>query len=169
MIPQMPEELTLFHDVHRAHHNATAAALTAQGLQDVGQPKLLILLSTLENGSVTQRELAVAMHVSPPTMSASLKSLERQGYITKQSGEKDGRCKMVAITQKGLDAVHRVRSALQAVDNQVFAGFSAEEMVWLKAAHQRILHNLYAIGGDRRPEGFPPPPPFDPPGKEETL
>lgn len=162
MIPEIPEELTLFHDVHRAHHNAIAAALSEQGLQDVGQPKLLILLSTLEEGSVTQRELAQALHVSPATMSASLKSLERQGYVTKQSGKTDGRCKMVAITQKGLDAVQRCRNALMFVDDQIFAGFSQEEMERLKAAHRRILHNLYAIGGDRAPEGCP----FIPEGKE---
>lgn len=169
MIPEIPEELSLFHDVHRAHHNAIVAALTNRGLQDVGQPKLLILLGTLEEGSVTQSELAQALHVSPATMSASLKSLERQGYVTKQSGEKDGRCKMVAITQKGRDAVHRCRAALKSVDDQIFAGFSDEEVERFKIAHKRMLHNLYAIGGDRRPEDCPPPPAFHPSGKEDTL
>lgn len=163
MIPQLPEELTLFHDVHRAHHNAIVAALTAQGLQDVGQPKLLILLSTLEEGSVTQRELAQALHVSPATMSASLKSLERQGYVTKHCGEKDSRCKMVAITQKGRDAVHRCRLALQSVDDRIFAGFSPEEVEWLKIAHERILTNLYAVGGQC------PTLPYQPLGKEDDL
>ena len=166
MIPQIPEELSLFHDVHRAHHNAIYAALTDQGLQDVGQPKLLILLSTLESGSVTQRELAQALHVSPATMSASLKSLERRGYVSKQSGEKDGRCKLVAITQKGLDAVQRCREALKSVDDRIFTGFDPQEVEWLKDAHKRILANLYAVGGDRCPECCPG---HNPSGKEDSL
>lgn len=167
MIPDMPEELMLFHDVHRAHHAAVVSALWEQGLQYLGQPKVLILLSSLEERPVTQRELAEAIHVSPATMSASLKSLERQGFVAKQSDEKDGRCKMVTITQKGLDAVQRCRAALSFVDSQVFAGFTPAEVERLKADHLRILRNLYAIGGDRRPEECPPPPP--PLGKEESL
>lgn len=161
MIPQLPEELTLFHDVHRAHHNAVSAALSAQGLQDVGQPKVLILLGALEEGSVTQRELAQALHVSPATMSASLKSLERQGYVTKQCGKRDSRCKMVAITPKGRDAVQRCRAALQSVDDRIFAGFSPEEVEQLKDAHRRILQNLYSVGGSS--------PAYESPGKEDTL
>ena len=74
---------------------------------------------------------------------------------------------MVAITRKGLDAVQRCRAALKFVDDQIFAGFTAEEMERLKADHLRILHNLYAIGGDRRPEDCPPP--SSPFGKEETT
>ena len=72
---KLPEELTLFHDVHRAHHNAMLAALAAQGLQDLGQPRVLFVLDGLKDGGATQRELAESVHVSPATMTASLKSL----------------------------------------------------------------------------------------------
>ena len=143
MIPDMPEELTLFLDVHRAYHTAIFSALARQGLQEVGQPKVLLLLSSLEEGSVTQRQLAEAIHVSPATMSASLKSLERAGYVTKQGDEKDARCKMVAITQKGLDAVQRVRDALKSVDDRLFAGFTGQEVERIKTDHLHMLHNLY--------------------------
>lgn len=86
------EELMLFHDVHRAHQNAILAALAERGVQDVGQPKALFVLSTLQNGCATQRELADMVHVSAATMANSLKRLERKGYIQRQSDEKDSRC-----------------------------------------------------------------------------
>ena len=37
-------------------------------------------------------------------MSASLKSLERKGYVSKLADARDARCKKVVITRKGLDA-----------------------------------------------------------------
>lgn len=160
------EELLLFHDVHRAHHNAVVAALSARGLQDVGQPKVLILLDSLREGGATQRELADAIHVSPSTMTASLKSLERQGYVTKQSDQSDGRCKRVVITRKGLDAVQRCQEAFNLVDTQLYAGFTPQEVERLKADYSRMLRNLYAIGGDKGTEPCAPSP--TPLGKEET-
>ena len=81
------EELMLFHDVHRAHQNAILTALAERGVQDVGQPKALFVLSTLQNGCATQRELADMVHVSAATMANSLKRLERNGYIQRQSDE----------------------------------------------------------------------------------
>lgn len=158
------EEMTLFHDVFRAHRNAIFAALTSQGVQDVGQPKVLMVLDSLKEGAATQRELADAIHVSPATMSASLKSLERQGYVTKMTDPKDSRCKKVAITQKGLDAVKRCTDAFDFVDAQLYAGFTEAEVESLKTCWRRIRENLYAIGGDRCPESVPHPHPF---GKED--
>lgn len=158
------EEMSLFHDVFRAHRNAIFAALTSRGLQNVGQPRILIVLDSLKEGAATQKELADAIHVSPATMSASLKSLERQGYVTKTTDPKDSRCNKVAITQKGLDAVKRCTEAFDFVDAQFYAGFSAEEVEQLKHSWRRIRQNLYDIGGDRCPDCCPPDP--NPFGKE---
>lgn len=146
------EEFMLFHDVHRAHRNAITAALVRQGLTDVGQPKVLIVLASLQEGAASQRELAEALHISPATMAASLKSLERKGYVTKQSDQKDGRCKRVSITQKGIDAVQRCDAAFNTVDTQLYAGFTQQEMEQLKRFHRRMLQNLYAIGGSDGPD-----------------
>ena len=168
-IPEMlAEEMSLFHDVHRFHRNAIIAALAREGLQDVGQPKVLIVLDSLKERAATQRELADALRVSPATMSASLKSLERKGYVSKLADARDARCKKVVITRKGLDAVKRCSEAFDRVDAQLYAGFSPEEVVQLKGYWQRMLQNLTDIGGDRCPEGCPCPHP-NPPGKEETT
>ena len=147
----------LFHDVHRAHRRAILAALARLGLQDVGQPKALMLLSSLREGLISQRKLADALHISPATMAASLKSLERRGYVTKQADQRDGRCKLVRITQKGIDAVQRCHDAFDTVDRQLYAGFTPQEMEQVKDFHRRMLRNLYAIGGDQDPPGCPHP------------
>ncbi len=146
----------LFHDVHRAHRSAILAALGRLGLQDVSQPKALILLASLQDGCTNQRELADALHISPATMAASLKSMERRGYVTKQSDDRDGRCKLVHITQKGIDAVQRCNEAFAMVDEQLYAGFTAQEIEQVKVFHRRMLQNLYAIGADQSPPCLSP-------------
>ena len=152
------EELMLFHDVHRAHQNAILAALAERGVQDVGQPKALFVLSTLQNGCATQRELADMIHVSAATMANSLKRLERNGYIQRQSDEKDSRCNRIVITQKGLEAVERCQDAFDYVDTRLYAGFTPEEVERLKNAFRRMLQNMYAVGGARDTRCPPPPP-----------
>lgn len=162
MIPVPPgrggpaEESMLFHDVHRAHRGALLTALAQLGLQDVRQPKALIYLAERAGESVNQRELADALHITPATMAASLKSLERRGYVTKRSDQRDGRCKLLSITQKGLDAVQRCRDAFDMVDAQLYAGFTRQEVEQEKAFLRRMLHNLEAIWD--APEGGRTPP-----------
>lgn len=158
MTPKAPaEEFMLFHDVHRAHRSAVLAAMARLGLQDVSQPKALIFLAARQQQGTNQRELADALHISPATMAASLKSMERRGYVTKRSDQQDGRCKLVQITQKGLDAVQRCNEAFVAVDEQLYAGFTRQEMEQVKDFHRRMLRNLYAIGADQEPPCCPNP------------
>ena len=160
--PHLAEELTLFHDVYRAHRNAVISNLTALGLQDVGQPKVLMLLSCVSEEGITQRELTQAVGVSPSTLSASLKSLESNGYITRSADAADGRLKRIRITQKGRDSVERVRTAFDRVDRQLYAGFTPEEVERIKGNYRRMLRNLSAVGGTPCPDA----PRANPPGKE---
>ncbi len=149
-------------DVGRAHRNAVNAALARQGLQDIGQPRVLILLSSLTDGTTNQRHLADMLHVSPATMANSLRSLEQKGYVSRVTDDQDGRCKLVSITQKGLDAVNRCESAFDMVNQQMYAGFPQEDLQLLRQFHFRMLANLYSIGGDLDPvpELTPPLPPL---------
>ena len=152
MAPNMPtEESMLFHDVHRAHRGALLSALAQLGLQDVSQPKALIHLAEQAGGSINQRELADALHISPATMAASLKSLERNGYITKQSDQRDGRCKLLHLTQKGIDAVQRCREAFDMVDEQLYAGFTRQDVTRLDTDFERddgfVYYDVKFING----------------------
>ncbi len=153
------EKVLLIHDIGRAHRNAINLALARQGLQDVAQPKVLILLSSLTNGTVNQRSLADALHISPATMANSLHSLEQKGYVSRVIDPKDSRCKLVSITPKGADAVQHCLDAFGRVDRQAYAGFTEEELLQMRHFCQRMLANLYAIGGDKDPEGCTPLPP----------
>ena len=152
----------IFHQVLRAHHNACTAALARQGLRDIGSPRLLVELAQYPDGSgsaPTQKELADALHSAPATIAASLKVLERQGYVARRIDEKDSRRNRVAITRKGRDALEAGLRAFQQVDDHMYHGFTPEEREQVYRFHRRMLDNLYQIGGGRDDGCCPPPPP----------
>lgn len=154
----------LLHQLMRAHHNAVTAALNAAGLRDIGSPRLLWELSTYPDDPAlapTQRELADRLHSAPPTVAASLKVLERQGYVERRTDEKDTRRNRISITRKGREAIAQGMDAFTQVDAHLYAGFSPQEREQVLQFHSRMLENLYQIGGDRRQD--PPPDPLGPP------
>ena len=141
----------LLHQLMRAHHNACTAALARQGLGDIGSPRLLMELFHYPDDPAqapTQKELADRLHSAPPTVAASLKCLERQGYVERRTDEKDSRRNRISITQKGRDAILRSMEAFRQVDEHLYHGFSGEERERICALHRRMLENLYQNGGD---------------------
>ena len=158
-VPEPAHHISLLFQLNRAKHNAIQAALTAEGLQDVGPPRILFLLKEEDasGGLPAQQELAQRLHVSPATIANSLKSLERMGYITRQSDPADGRKKRIAITDKGRDARSRCIAVFDRVDNQLYAGFSPQELEQLRQYYQRMLDNLKVIGGSAESCPLPPP------------
>lgn len=140
----------LFRQLHLAHFNACMTALSAQGLKNIGSPRLLFQLSQYPDdpsAAPSQKELARQLRVSPATIATSLKSLERAGYVTRRTDERDARCNRISITKKGRDTVEASKEAFQKVNKHMYAGFSPEERELVKQFHQRMLDNLYLIMG----------------------
>ena len=137
----------IFHQLLRAHRNAHMTALAKLGVGNIGSPHLLVALSHYPGDPAqapTQKELADRLHIAPPTIAASLKCLERQGYVARRTDEKDS----------------------QQVDDAMFRGFSPEEREQVQAFHRRMLENLYQVGGNKDVEYAPPPPPSIPPERK---
>ena len=151
------EPNVLFHFLHHAHHRRVNEEW------DVGAPMLLAALynSEKEGRTLSQRELARALRLSPATVAVSLKNLEGKGYLLRITDEGDQRRNRIHLTEKGRNAVERGTEAFQAVEEQMLAGFSGEEKERLTGFFVRMLENL----GAREEDGPPPPPggPFGPP------
>lgn len=147
--------ILIFHQLNRAHHNATLAQMARNHLQDVGNPMLLFILArSAEEPEATvpsQKKLAELLHVSPATVANSLKSLERGGYVRKEPDPVDARCNRVYITERGLQAVQTCIAVFDTVDEQAVRGFSPSELEQLHSFHLRMLDNLRQIGGDCDP------------------
>lgn len=152
----------LFQALTRAHFNAARAGLAQQGLFHLGSPKILIaLMAYSEDGAAapSQKELADLLHISPATAAASLKSLEKCGYVSRRTDERDSRRNRISITPKGLEAMRISQEVFQSVDEYMFHGFSQQERDQVFRLHQRMLLNLHQIGGG---SDFSCPPPKSP-------
>ena len=134
----------LFRRLDKFHRHAMDAALASVGLAEMGQPMLLIILDRNgKNGVVpSQKELADQLHVSPATVTVSLRSLERQGYVTKLSDENDMRRKPIALTEKGREALEKLETVYEAIDRGMYAGFSDEERDIIAEYYRRMITNL---------------------------
>ena len=147
--PQM-EAMGLLLLVTRLHHSEIERRIASLGIHH-SQNRMLLRLSC-GDGTNSQRELADAMNISPaavtaplkPTVSVSLKALEREGYITRAMGDEDNRRNTVRITEEGLRKVEESHRIFEAMDKAAFAGFSDAELAALTETLRRMADNLRA-------------------------
>lgn len=139
-----PEQL--FHALERKHQAAVDSLLSRRGIGNIGQPIILTILSQQKNGTIdSQKELARRLRVSPATVTVSLKSMERDGYVKKLSNAEDLRCKPITITEKGRKAAQLIDEVFETLDHGMYQGFSAGDLSQISALYRRMIDNLDAI------------------------
>ena len=145
-----PEQL--FHALHRKHSIAVDTLLCREGLGNIGQPIILTILYQQPGGTIdSQKELAKRLRVSPATVTVSLKSMERDGYVKKLVSEEDLRCKPITITEKGRQAARRINEVFETLDNGLYQGFSDQEKETISGFYRRMIDNLNGItSGEQR-------------------
>ena len=135
-----------FRHLDHMHRAAMDSMMNQAGLGDLGQPMILMILSEKPEGIVdSQRELANRLHVTPATVTASLKSMERGGYIQRLTDERDLRRKRIAITEKGRAAVTVLVSVLDQLDRGMYRDFTVQEREETAALFARMIQNLQQI------------------------
>lgn len=135
--------------LHVAHRTATDALLEKHGVKDFGHPFILFLLEHCgDDGSFEmQKELSKRLNISPASVTAALKALERQGCIVREAQESDMRRKRIWITAKGREVARRYREVFTEVDEAMYSGFSEEELASVSAFFKRITENLQKLAG----------------------
>lgn len=138
-----------FRKLMRVHRTAHMTALDKLGLREVGQPMLLFILSDLRRDGVrcTQKELAELMERSPSTMTISINSLEKRGYLRRTADERDKRRNYVEITDEGLVIEEKCRRVFDDLDRAMFESFSPEEKQRLAEVFNRISDSLLKASG----------------------
>ena len=116
-------------------------------VEDFGHPFILFLLENCgEDGSFEmQKELSKRLRISPASVTAALKALEKQGCIVREAQESDMRRKRIRITDKGREVALRYKEVFTEVDEAMYRGFSDEELRAVSAYFERITQNLRAL------------------------
>ena len=106
------------------------------------QSQALIYLYKHKNEDITQRDLERALELKPSTINGIVDRLLEKDYITRCPSPRDGRCRLLQLTERGTALVDTLREALDQTDNFVLADLTEEEQVLLDGLLRRIIAHL---------------------------
>ncbi len=124
---------------NQMHRRMMEQNLLGTGLHRA-QHRLLMALSL--EASCSQVELAKLLEVSPATIAVSLKTLEKNGWITRRVQREDTRANFVELTEKGRELVEDSRDFFDTVDSEMYRGFDREDLIRLSRYMDVIYENM---------------------------
>lgn len=104
-----------------------------------------ILITIKNNDGISQKKIAESLMVSAPSVAVSLKRLEKNGLITKNTDSADQRIFRIYLSQKGRDALEKAENIMQQLYFEAFKDFTTEELVLLKRFLVNIKTNLSEV------------------------
>jgi len=105
-----------------------------------GQVPILKLLD--DCGTLTQRQIAERIRVTPATICGTIKRMERAGLITRSATAKDARISCISLTEDGRVRCAQAVAAIKMPYGEMLDGFSKEECEQLAHFVQRMSANL---------------------------
>lgn len=134
-------------ELERTRRQTMDAFFAGMPLQKPAQHFLLFVIERLcdQEGAPSQGDIAQALHLSPATITASLRLLERYGFIRRRPDETDQRKNRVEITAEGREMAERCRVSMDTLEGAMFRGFTGEELANLSACFERMCKNLNSL------------------------
>lgn len=119
--------------------------------------QLGVMECIVRNPGCTQAQVAREMMVTPATMAQTVKRLERAGLIRREVDPANQRCNLLIATGRGQGLARQCREFHDCYDQQVFLGFSDEEIEQFCSTLGRMICNVTGEAYPPRDEGFLPP------------
>ena len=130
----------------RKHFQLNTAQLEETGM---GSGQIPILLELHRSGELNQRDLAERTHVTPATMSGTLKRMEKSGFILRTPDENDARISRVRLTEEGKAQFEKAKRIFDGTCHQMLECLDDESLALLKSLLTRIQENLDSSNGCR--------------------
>ena len=127
MAPNHPHHFKpglLIHEISKLFYNKMRKSSDDLGLQ-TGYRQILHFLAR-EDG-VTQIDIARDCHFAAPTISVTLKKMEREELIYRRTDKNDTRCSRVFITEKGKELERKHFEKIMECEEILMKNLSAEE------------------------------------------
>jgi len=86
------------------------------------------LLLKIDQGTMSQRQLAEFMHISEATLSVRMKKLEQLGYVTRETEADDKRKHRLALTKKGQDALEEAIQLFLSYHEEMLSKFTDKDI-----------------------------------------
>ena len=129
----------LFVRLNRAYASKCFGQMAALGLHP-GQIPMLKLLQR-EDG-ISQRSISKRLGIQPPTVTVSLKRMEKMELIRREPDEKDQRVLRVYLTEKGRTVITDVQKTLKKNEEKMLTGLTESEICLLKRFLRQMRENL---------------------------
>ena len=117
----------------------------AQNKLGIGQAQaniLRFLLLETAKRSIYQVDIEKEFGLRPPTVTETLKSLEKKDLIRRIPDENDGRKKKIIITEKTLSMDDGVKCQVEKSEKVLLQGIKKEEQEQFMKIAGKMLHNL---------------------------
>ncbi|KPQ05923.1 MAG: transcriptional regulator of ectoine biosynthesis EctR [Rhodobacteraceae bacterium HLUCCA12] len=111
--------------------------------------QLRVVQILAESGTSTGGAIAKRMHVAPATITAMIDKLQRSGHVARQPSHIDRRQTLIALTDKGREALKRAPDALQQRFAAEFEALDDWEQAMIVAVLERVAVMLDAGDADR--------------------
>lgn len=105
-----------------------------------GQPRMLDYIRT--HPGCTQKEAADELDVTPASAAASLKRLEKAGFVERRPDARDARRNRLFVTKVGSDRLEENKKRFEALDETMFAGMTEQEVEAFRRACEKMFDNL---------------------------
>ncbi len=129
--------------INRIHRSLAGAKMSVTGVHR-SQHMILMYLFRCKD-KVSQKDIAEHFEISPAAVTASIKKLEKGGYISRRSSKSDNRFNEIELTEKGKEVVDYSFNSFDEIDNKSFKGISKQEKETLVTLLDKIILNLKAI------------------------
>lgn len=101
-----------------------------------------ILAQLVENESLTQLELSEMSGLKAPTISITLRKMEREGIVFREKKGSDKREMHVSITEKGRKLYSKVVASIKRAERSVLKGIDKRELKAMRATIEKMLKNI---------------------------
>ena len=139
-------EVGLIMKANRLHRSAVEKSLKSLSMHR-SQHMLLMLVSRSPD-NISQKELADKLQITPAAVAMTLKKLEANEYILRQTDEYDNRINRIVILPKGEEVVKLSEESFVAVDNAMFEGITEVELFAFVQTMEKINNNLAVLCDD---------------------
>lgn len=109
---------------------------------DLNRSQASVLFSLHQKKSMSQKELAIQLNMTPPSITSTIQKMERSGYISRKPDQSDQRIMRLELTGKGESCIQTVKMIADQMEEMLFRGMSAEEKILFRRFLMQINDNL---------------------------
>ena len=101
-----------------------------------------ILFALYRAKSMSQKDLAHQLNVTPPSITSAIQKMEKAGYLTRETDANDQRVMRLSLTEKGESCIEGVKKVASEMEELILYGMSAEEKMLFRRLMLQIYENL---------------------------